>query len=295
VFKPYLIDGTYELFRSYFGAPSAIGRDGGEVGAVRGILRSLLALLRAESVTHAGVAFDTVIESFRNELFAGYKTGDGLPIDLVAQFPVAERAAAALGLVVWPMIEFEADDAIASAAALAAADPRVDQVVIASPDKDFAQCVRGQRVICLDRQRSRTMDEEGVARRFGVGPASIPDYLALVGDNADGIPGLPGWGARTTAAVLARYGHIEEVPADPAAWDTPAPVRGAKTLAAVLANARETALLYRRLATLCTDAPLGITSVDQLAWRGARRDLLEPLCAELDDTGFLEQVHRWQD
>ncbi|HKE15913.1 MAG TPA: 5'-3' exonuclease H3TH domain-containing protein [Kofleriaceae bacterium] len=292
MFKPYLIDGTFELFRSYFGAPSAKAPDGREVGAVRGIARSLLALLRSESVSHAGAAFDTVIESFRNQMFAGYKTGEGLPDDLVAQFPLAEEAAAALGLVVWPMIEFEADDAIASAAALAAADPRVDQVVIASPDKDFAQCVRGQRVICLDRMRSRTMDEDGVARRFGIGPASIPDYLALVGDDADGIPGLRGWGARSASAVLARYGHIEDIPSDPGQWEVT--VRSARNLAATLAAARPAALLYRQLATLRTDAPLGIETVDDLAWRGARRDLLEPLCQRLGDGELVGLVHRWR-
>jgi 5'-3' exonuclease len=292
VFKPYLIDGTYELFRSYFGAPSATAPDGREVGAVRGIVRSLLFLLRSESVTHAGIAFDTVIESFRNQLFPGYKTGDGLPPDLVAQFPLAEEAAAALGLLVWPMIEFEADDAIASAAALADADPRVGQVIIASPDKDFAQCVRGARVICLDRQRSRTMDEPEVVRRFGISPASIPDYLALVGDDADGIPGLPGWGARSTAAVLARYGHIESIPPDASTWDIQ--VRGARNLAASLAAARDDALLYRRLATLRTDAPIGIDNIDGLAWPGADRELLEPFAIAIGDPGLLESVPRWK-
>ncbi|HWM88062.1 MAG TPA: 5'-3' exonuclease H3TH domain-containing protein [Kofleriaceae bacterium] len=291
MFKPYLIDGTFELFRCYFGAPSAKSPDGREVGAVRGILRSLLALLRAESVTHAGVAFDTVIESFRNELFAGYKTGDGLAEDLLAQFPLAEQAAAALGLVVWPMIEFEADDALASAAALAAADERVEQVVIASPDKDFSQCVTGQRIICYDRQRSRWMDEEGVVQRFGIRPASIPDYLALVGDTADGIPGLPGWGARRAAAVLAHYHHLEEIPADAGEWKVS--VRGARNLAANLAAARPAVMLYRVLATLRTDAPLGIATVDELAWPGAHRHLLEPFCAAIGDNEFLGQVPRW--
>ena len=293
MFKPYLIDGTFELFRSYFGAPQATAPDGREVGATRGIARSLLALLRAESVTHAGVAFDTVIESFRNQLFAGYKTGDGLPEDLTAQFPLAEQVAAALGLVVWPMIEFEADDALASAALLAAADDRVSQVVIVSPDKDFAQCARGERIVCLDRMRRRTMNEEGVMQRFGILPASIPDYLALVGDDADGIPGLPGWGARSTAAVLARYGHIEDIPTDAREWDVT--VRGGARLAATLAASRPAALLYRQLATLRTDAPLGIESVDDLAWRGCRRDLLEPLCAELGETELCGQVWKWRE
>jgi 5'-3' exonuclease len=293
MFKPYLIDGTFELFRAYFGAPAATSPDGREVGAVRGLARSLIAMMRIESVKHAGIAFDTVIESFRNQLFAGYKTGEGLPETLVSQFPLAEELAAALGLVVWPMIEFEADDAIASAAALAAADPRVEQVVIVSPDKDFAQCVSGSRVICLDRQRSRTLDEPGVQQRFGIGPASIPDYLALVGDDADGIPGLTGWGARSTAAVLARYLHIEQIPTDASSWDVQ--VRGARALAATLAAAREAALLYRLLATLRTDAPIGVTSVEGLAWRGARRDLLVPFCESLGEPSITDQVTRWQD
>lgn len=291
MFKPYLIDGTFELFRSYFGAPSALAPDGREVGAVRGIARSLLALLRIEAVTHAGIAFDTVIESFRNQLFPGYKTGEGLAVDLVAQFPIAEEMAAALGLVVWPMIEFEADDAIASAVALAVADPEVEQVIIASPDKDFAQCVSGARVVCVDRMRKRTMDEAGVVARFGVVPASIPDYLALVGDDADGIPGLAGWGARSTGAVLGRYVHLEAIPDDARAWDVT--VRGARGLAETLARSRDDALLYRRLATLRTDAPLGVTSADQLAWTGARRDLLAPLCESLGDRDLLDQVPRW--
>ena len=289
--KVHLIDGTFELFRAYFGAPQVTLPDGREVGATRGILRSLQAMLRGEEITHAGVAFDTVIESFRNDLFDGYKTGAGLPEELTSQFPLAELVAEALGLVAWRMIEFEADDAIASAAAMAVADPAVEQVVIVSPDKDFAQCVRGERVVCLDRQRKRRMDEAGVAERFGVGPASIPDYLALVGDDADGIPGLPGWGAKGTAAVLARYGRLEEIPDDAARWDVK--VRGAAGLAAALAGARADAALYRRLATLRTDAPLGVTGVAGLEWRGARRDLLEPLCRDIGDLGFLETVQRW--
>ncbi|HUS63849.1 MAG TPA: 5'-3' exonuclease H3TH domain-containing protein [Kofleriaceae bacterium] len=289
--KVHLIDGTFELFRAFFGAPQVALPDGREVGATRGILRSLQAMLRGEEMTHVGVAFDTVIESFRNGLFDGYKTGAGLPEELTSQFPLAELAAEALGLVTWRMIEFEADDAIASAAAMAVADPAVEQVVIVSPDKDFAQCVRGERVVCLDRQRKRRMDEAGVAERFGVGPASIPDYLALVGDDADGIPGLPGWGAKGTAAVLARYGRIEDIPDDVARWEVK--VRGAAGLAAALAGARGDAALYRRLATLRTDAPLGVTGVAGLAWRGARRDLLEPLCRDIGDLGFLDTVQRW--
>jgi 5'-3' exonuclease len=289
--RVHLIDGTFELFRCFFGAPSARGPDGREVGAVRGLLRSLHALLRTEPVTHAGAAFDTVIESFRNDLFGGYKTGAGLPEELTGQFLLAEQATAALGVTVWGMIEFEADDAIAAAAAICAAEPEVDQVVIVSPDKDFAQCVRGRRIICLDRPRRRTLDEEGVAAKFGIGPASIPDFLALVGDTADGIPGLPGWGARSSSLVLARYIHLDAIPADPATWGVP--VRGAKGLADTLAARREDALLYRRLATLRTDVPLGIAGARDLAWRGARRELLEPLCRAIGDQAFLAEVTSW--
>ena len=290
--RVHLIDGTFELFRCFFGAPAARAPDGREVGAVRGILRSLHALIRSEPVTHGAAAFDTVIESFRNDLFAGYKTGAGLPPELTAQFALAEEAAAALGLTVWGMIEFEADDAIAAGAALCAGEPDVEQVVIVSPDKDFGQCVSGQRVICLDRQRRRLMDEAGVAVRFGVAPASIPDYLALVGDDADGIPGLPGWGARSTSLVLARHLHLDAIPADPALWGVT--VRGAKGLAETLVRRQSDALLYRRLATLRTDVPLGISGHRDLAWRGARRELLEPLCHSIGDDTFLAEVTTWQ-
>jgi 5'-3' exonuclease len=293
VYRVHLIDGTYELFRCFFGAPSATSPDGREVGATRGVLRSLLALIRSEPVTHGGAAFDTVIESFRNLMFPGYKTGEGLPPELTSQFPLAEQAAAGLGLVVWPMIEFEADDAIASAAALCTADPEVQQVVIASPDKDFAQCVSADRVVYLDRQRRRLTDEAGVLTRFGVEPASIPDYLALVGDDADGIPGLPGWGPRSTSAVLARHRHIEAIPADAAAWGVT--VRGGKTLADTLVARRDDALLYRKLATLRTDAPLGVASAAELAWRGADRSILEPLCHAIGDERFLSEIPRWRD
>jgi 5'-3' exonuclease len=289
--RVHLVDGTFELFRCFFGAPAARAPDGREVGAVRGLLRSLHALIRAEPVTHGGIAFDTVIESFRNDLFAGYKTGAGLPEELTSQFPLAEEAAAALGLTVWGMIEFEADDAIAAAAALCADEAEVEQVVIVSPDKDFAQCVRQRRVICLDRPRRRTMDEEGVATRFGIAPASMPDYLALVGDDADGIPGLPGWGPRSSSLVLARHRHIDAIPADPARWEVA--VRGARGLADTLAARRDDALLYRRLATLRTDVPLGIAGARDLVWRGARRELLDPFCRAIGDDTFLAEVRTW--
>lgn len=274
----HLIDGTYELFRHFYGAPSATGADGREVGATRGLLRSLAALLRHSEVTHVAVAFDTVIESFRNELFEGYKTGAGIDPDLRGQFELAERAAEALGLVVWRMIEFEADDAIATAAARAADDPEVSQVVIGSPDKDFGQCVRGDKVVIWDRRRQEVLDEDAVIAKFGVGPASIPDYLALVGDTADGIPGVPRWGARSTATVLARYGHIDAIP--PLAFDWDVSVRGAKSLAASLEAMRDEAMLYRTLATLRLDVPLA-ESVSDLCWRGPDHEALTAICEEI--------------
>jgi 5'-3' exonuclease len=274
----HVVDGTFELFRAWFGAPPAqVG--GREVGATRGLLRSFAAWLRQGQVTHVGVAFDHVIESFRNELFAGYKTGDGLDPALVAQFEMVERASAALGMVVWPMIEFEADDALSTAAARLAREPAVEQVVIASPDKDLAQCVRGQRVVGLDRMRGTVLDEDGVVKKFGVAPPSIPDWLALVGDDADGIPGVPRWGARSASTVLARWNRIEDIPADPAAWGVP--VRGAAALAASLAEHREKVALYKRLATLREDAPIE-TSPAALEWRGVDEGALAALCAELD-------------
>ncbi len=288
----HLVDGTYELFRSFFGAPSARSSAGAEVGATRGILRSLNYLLREEGATHVACAFDHVIESFRNQLFDGYKTGDGVPDELMAQFPLAERAAYALGLVVWPMIEFEADDALATGAARWHADDRVEQVIICSPDKDMAQCVRGSRVVCLDRLRRKVMDESGVVEKFGVGPASIPDYLALVGDDADGIPGVPKWGAKSASAILAQYGHIEQIPTQVADWSVS--LRGATALGDNLNAHREVAVLYRTLATLREDVPLA-EQVDDLEWRGARRFELTELCREIGDEGFLERVTRWRD
>jgi 5'-3' exonuclease len=288
--KVHLVDGTYELFRSYFGAPEARSPAGLEVGATLGIMRSLLALLREDGVTHLGCAFDHVIESFRNDLFAGYKTGDGVPADLMAQFHLAERAVAALGIVVWPMVEFEADDAIATAAARADLDPGVEQVVICSPDKDMAQCVRGTRVVCLDRVRRKVYDEAGVREKFGVLPASIPDWLALVGDEADGYPGLARWGAKSAATLLAHYEHLEAIPDDVREWAVP--VRGAPALAESLRAARDEAMLYRTLARLRTDAPLP-ESIADLEWRGADRNALEALCQELGATGLPERVHRW--
>ncbi len=250
----HLIDGTYELFRNHFGAPPRKAADGREVGATLGLLRSLYALLSGPGVTHVAVAFDHVIESFRNGLFAGYKTSAGVPADLLAQFGPAEDAVRALGVVVWSMVEFEADDALATAAARFAGEPGVERVFLCTPDKDLAQCVRGRRVVGLDRMRRRLLDEDGVREKFGVAPASIPDWLALVGDAADGIPGLPRWGERSASAVLARYGRLEEVPPFHHRWEVQ--VRGAVALAESLRAHRDEALLYRTLATLRTDVPL---------------------------------------
>ena len=288
----HVVDGTYELFRAYFGAPKATGPNGNEVGATRGILRSLYSLLREDQVTHAACAFDHVIESFRNQLYAGYKTSAGVPEDLLAQFELAERATHALGVVVWSMVEFEADDALATAAARWGDAPGVDRVVICTPDKDVAQCVRGSQVVAFDRLRRRLLDEPGVVAKFGVAPASIADWLALVGDSADGYPGVPRWGAKSAAAVLAMYGRIDAIPDDARWWRVP--VRGAAALAESLRAHRTEAALYRRLATLRTDVPLGET-IDDLRWRGARRDELTALCREIGDEGFLERITSWRD
>jgi len=273
----HLFDGTYELFRAWFGAPPA-QHNGKEVGAARVFLRSLSIVLRTGTVSHGGVAFDHVIESFRNELFAGYKTGEGLDPRLVAQFELAERAAAALGLAVWPMVEFEADDAIATAAAIANADPRVDQVRIAAVDKDMCQCVRGTQVVRWDRWKDAILDEAGVIAKHGVAPASIPDWLALVGDAADGIPGIAGWGKTSAAKVLSKWHMVEAIPDDPADWGVN--VRGANRLARTLREARQTASLYKQLATLRTDCPI-TCDVDALVWRGPDRTKLTAVCAEL--------------
>ena len=260
----HLVDGTYELFRHFYAMPSAKNAAGEEVAAVRGVMHSIRGLVQ-EGATHIGVATDHVIESFRNHLYAGYKTGEGIAPDLWAQFPLLEEGLEAWGLKVWPMVEFEADDALAAAAVKAADDPRVEQVIICTPDKDLAQCVRGTRIVQRDRVRRVTRDEAGVVAKFGVPPASIPDYLALVGDSADGYPGLPGWGAKSAAKVLARWGHLDRIPADPRAWDVH--VRGAGALAATLAAQRADAMLFRELATLRLDVPV-FASIDELRWQG---------------------------
>ncbi len=283
----HLVDGTYELFRSFFGAPPAKAPDGREVGAVRGLLSSMGALLRDEFTTHVAVAFDTVVESFRNELFEGYKTGEGMDEDLWAQFPLAERAVAALGCVVWPMVEFEADDGLAAGAARFAQDDRVGRVYICTPDKDLGQMVGGK-VVQYDRKQQKLYDEDAVYEKFGVAPESIPDYLALVGDAQDGIPGLPKWGAKSTATVLVSYGHLEQIPDDVADWQVK--VRGAAGLAEVLREQREDALLYRRLATLRTDVPLA-ERLDDLRWKGPTEDLA-PLCEEIGFERFVQRFAR---
>jgi 5'-3' exonuclease len=259
-----LVDGTYELFRHYYALPSARDVNGREVAAVRGVLASILGMIKA-GATHIAVATDHVIESFRNDLWPGYKTGEGIEPDLWAQFPMLEEALSAAGIVVWPMVEFEADDALAAAAEAAARDSRVERVIICTPDKDLAQCVRGTRVVQLDRRKRVTRDEAGVIQKFGVSPVSIPDYLALVGDAADGYPGLPGWGAKSSAAVLAKFIHLESIPADYRDWHVN--VGSASALSATLCRERDRALLFRTLATLRTDIPL-FDDVDQLRWMG---------------------------
>jgi 5'-3' exonuclease len=267
--RVHLIDGTFELFRYFLSPAAAFDRSApAELRAVRGVVGSVLGMLEA-GVTHVGVATDHVIESFRNALWPEYKTGEGIDPLLRAQFEPLEAALRALGVVVWPMVEFEADDALAAAAVMAAADARVEQVVVCTPDKDLAQCVRGDRIVQLDRRTREVRDEAAVRRKFGVPPASIPDWLALVGDSADGYPGLPGWGAVSAAAVLARYRHLEQVPKLALEWDVS--VRGAMRLATTLAEQRDRALLFRGLATLRVDAPVG-ADVDGLRWTGPRAE-----------------------
>jgi len=261
----HLVDGTYELFRHYFVVPSLRDASGHERGAVAGVVQSLLGLLEG-GATHVGVATDHVVESFRNDLYPGYKTGEGIEPALLEQFAPLEEAVAALGVVVWPMVEVEADDALAAAAVSAAKDRRVEQVLVCTPDKDLAQCVRGDRIVQLDRRSGEVRNEALVRAKFGVGPASIPDYLALVGDAADGYPGLPGWGAKTASAVLARYGHLEGVPLAADGWDVP--VRGAAKLARTLRERWKEALLFRTLATLRTDQPS--VTVDELRYHGPK-------------------------
>jgi 5'-3' exonuclease len=288
VSRLHLIDATFELFRAYFAVPSMRAPDGTEVGAVRGLVSSILALLRSDEVTHVAAATDHVIESFRNRLFEGYKTGEGVPADLLAQFPIAENALRAMGITVWPMVEFEADDALASGAAHYGGAVR--QVVILSPDKDLAQCVTSDRVVTHDRLRRITYDESAVRAKFGVGPESIPDLLALIGDSADGIPGIPGWGPKSAAALLSAYQHLERIPLDPNDWTVA--VRGQARLAAVLAARRPEAQLYKRLATLRRDVPLA-EPLDALRWRGAPRLAYTALCERLGFGDLALRPSQW--
>jgi 5'-3' exonuclease len=288
--KVHLIDGTYELFRNYYGAPARKAPDGREVGAALGVVRSVHALLMQPETTHVACAFDHVVESFRNDLFEGYKTGEGVEPDLLDQFGRVEQAVAALGVVVWPMVEFEADDALATGAVRFGADPRVEQVIVCSPDKDLAQVVSGNRVVCLDRRREIVTNQDGVERKFGVLPEAIPDYLALVGDASDGYPGITGWGAKSAAAVLGRFLHLEQIPPDPSEWGLP--TGRAARLAEALRERWDEAILYRRLATLRTDVPLG-ESLSDLEWRGAR-DQLKALCREWGDDGLVTRISRWR-
>jgi 5'-3' exonuclease len=289
--KVHLVDGTYELFRSYYSAPSKKARDRREVGATVGLLRSLLQLLSASGTTHVACAFDHVVESFRNDLYPGYKTGTGVPPDLLAQFPLAEEAVSALGVVVWPMVYFEADDALATAAARFKDEPGVEQILICSPDKDFAQAVVGARVVCLDRRRDIVLDEDGVVEKFGVRPETIPDWLALVGDTSDGYPGIPGWGAKSSSAVLSRFEHLEAIPADPRQWGLD--LKRAARLAESLASHRREVRLYRHLATLRLDVPIE-ERLDDLEWRGATPRLRE-MCDEWGETRLLLRIGRWRD
>jgi 5'-3' exonuclease len=286
--KVHLVDGTYELFRNHFGAPPRKAPDGRPVGATVGLLRSLTRLVSTPGVTHVACAFDHVIESFRNDLYAGYKTGAGVEPDLLAQFSLAERAVSALGIVVWPMVEFEADDALATAAARFREGPGVEQVVVCSPDKDLAQVVSGVTVVCWDRRRDVVADEEGVVAKFGVRPHSVPDWLALVGDAADGYPGIPAWGARSASAVLARFDHLEAIPADPGRLGLP--FGRATRLVASLETHRREAFLYRRLARLRDDVPLA-EGLSDLEWRGAGAQL-EGVCRELGDEQLAKRLAR---
>jgi 5'-3' exonuclease len=283
----HVVDGTYELFRHYFGVPSHRTAEGVEVAATRGVLSSVLGMLD-EGVTHIGVATDRVIESFRNQLWPGYKTSAGVPPDLLKQFPLLELALEAMGVVVWPMVDLEADDALASAAVVAAGDPAVELVVICTPDKDLGQCVRDGRIVQLDRRKRVVLDEAAVAAKFGVPPASIPDYLALVGDSADGYPGLPGWGAKSAAAVLAHYGTIEQIPDSGRDWAVS--VRSGPMLAATLAAQREDAMLFKDLATLRIDRSL-LDDVEQLRWQGPTTAFPE-VCERLDAGPMAKRAER---
>jgi 5'-3' exonuclease len=288
--KIHLVDGTYELFRAHFGAPPKKSTSGLEVGATLGLMRSLLMLLQSPGVTHVAVAFDHVIESFRNKLYAGYKSSEGVDAVILNQFELAEKAVSALGVVVWPQVKFEADDAIATAAAQFKKDKSVEQIIICSVDKDLTQMVDGKKVICWDRRREIFLDEKGVVEKFGVKPESIPDYLALVGDSADGYPGIPGWGAKSTASVLAKFKNIESIPKDPK--KLPLGLGRATTLVENLGKNYKDALLFRELSTLREDVPLK-ENLKDLEWQGAY-PRLKKLCHELGDERIPERISLWK-
>jgi 5'-3' exonuclease len=284
----HLVDGTYELFRHHFALPGHLTADGREVGAARGVVTSMMSMLE-DGATHVGIATDHVIESFRNDLYAGYKDGSDLDPVILGQFGLLEDVLEAAGFCVFAMVEYEADDALGAAARVAAADERVDQVMICTADKDLGQCVTDDaRIVQFDRRKGQVIDRAGVIEKFGVPPESIPDYQGLVGDSADGFPGLPGWGAKSAAAVLARYGHIEDIPASPGQWDVP--VRGAAKLAKTLQDHMDEALLFRRIATIEYDAPT-IGSVDELQWRGPGSDFAA-LAASIDAPKLAERAAR---
>jgi 5'-3' exonuclease len=296
----HLVDATYELFRAHFAPrPPVLGRDGVVLSGVSGLCDQLLYLLREEGATHVGCATDRVIESFRNDLFPGYKSSAGMPPELLAQFPIAEAAVEALGIVLWPMVEFEADDAIAAAAVRFGDDPAVERIVVCTPDKDMAQLVRGNHIVLWDRRRGIVYDEAGVREKWGVAPPSIPDWLAVVGDSSDGYPGIPGWGAKGAAAILARYGHLEDVPAKASAWEVPGVSGGrAVTLAASLREHWDEAMLYRDLARLRTvedGVPIRQHHPDDLRWDGTPRAEWEAFCEEWSLDRLRARPHRWLD
>ena len=289
----HLVDATYELFRAHFAPrPPVHGRDGRLLSGVSGLCDQVLYLLREEGATHVACATDRVIESFRNDLYPGYKSSAGMDPELLSQFPIAEEAIEALGVVLWPMVELEADDAIGTAAARFGADPAVERIVICTPDKDMAQCVVDERIVLRDRRRGITYDRAGVLDKWGVEPASIPDYLALVGDSSDGYPGLPGWGAKSTAAVLRRYGSIDAIPPKASDWEVSG-VSGIVRLAAVLVEQHDAAILYRTLARLRLDAPLPQTTASELEWRGAPRPTWEAFCDRWGLDRLRARPHRW--
>ena len=289
--KIHLIDGTYELFRAHFGQPPRVASDGMPVSAVRGLIQTILSLIKTGNVTHIAVAFDSEVPSFRNEIFPSYKDGSSTPEDLKLQFPLAERAVEALGIVCWPMLEYEADDILASAAVQFSEDSRVDQIVVCSPDKDLCQVVKGNEIVCLLRKNNLVLNEIEVENKYGFGPISIPDYLALVGDVADGIPGIPRWGAKSTSAIIGRYINIDMIPNDYRLWDVS--VRGAASLSESLEKSRDKAALFKNLATLVKDISI-IESIDDLEWLGADPVLFPKLCNELGINNLINNCHKWQ-